>query len=276
MIIKKTKQEIEVLRESGKVLRSIMDNLCEAVKPGVFTGDLETLACKLIKEAGARPAQKNFPMGGGLVFPTAIITAVNDEVVHAPALPSRELNSGDIVSIDFVIEYPLHDGKIDILEYCSKNHYYNLGVCYTDMSRTVPVGKISTELRKLLKVTKESLDLAIDQVKPGNTLRDIAKAVQTHVEANGFSVVRDLVGHGVGHSLHEEPHVPNYIFGAEIENVTLEPGMVLAIEPMTTTGNFKVKEDKKTFAFKTVDGSVSAHFEHSVAVTREGNIILTK
>lgn len=275
MVTKKTKEEIMVLRTGGKILARILDQLCETVKPGATTGGLEKLACHLMEDVGGRPAQKDFPMGEGLVFPTALITCINHEVVHAASLPSRELKSGDILSIDFVMEYPLHNGKKDISKDWPVNPYSDLGGYYTDMARTITVGKVNPEIKKLLRVTRESLDLAIAQVKPGNTLRDIAKAIQPYVESYGFSVIRDMVGHGVGYSLHEDPTVANYIVNSSESDLVLEPGMVLAIEPMTAMGTFRLKEDKNSFAFYTRDFKPSAHFEHSVAVTEDGHQVLT-
>ncbi len=275
MIIKKTKKEIMVLREGGKILANILDQLCKSVRPGITTGDLEKMTCDLMDQAGGRPAQKNFNMSDGSVFPTALITCINHEVVHAPSLPSRELKSGDIVSIDFVMEYPLQNSGKFIPKDWPINPYSDLGGYYTDMSRTITVGKVSQEVKKLIKATKIALDLAIEQVKPGNCLKDIGKAVQPYIESEGFSVIRDLVGHGVGYGLHEDPVIPNYIFNSGIDNIVFEPGMVLAIEPMTAIGSYKLKEEKNGFAFYTADRKPSAHFEHTVAVTKKGHQILT-
>ena len=275
MVTIKTKEEIAVLRAGGKILINILDQLCDSVKPGTTTAELEDLVCQLMADAGGRPAQKNFAMGGDLVFPTALITCINHEVVHAASLPSRVLKSGDILSIDFVMEYPLHNGKKDIPKDWPINPHSDLGGYYTDMARTITVGKVDSETRKLLKVTRESLDLAIAQVKPGNTLGDIGRAIQPYVESHGFSVIRDMVGHGVGYSLHEDPTVANYIVNSSESNLVLEPGMVLAIEPMTAIGTFRLKEDNNSFAFYTADFKPSAHFEHSVAVTEDGHQILT-
>ncbi len=275
MVMKKSKEEIKVLRAGGKILARILDELCAVVKPDTTTGDLEKLACRLMDQAGGRPAQKNFDMGNGEVFPTALITCINEEVVHAASLPSRKLQNGDILSIDFVMEYPLHNNKNVIPEDWPVNSHSELGGYYIDMARTVVVGKVDPEIKRLLEVTRESLDLAIVQVKPGNTLQDIGRAVQEHVEAEGFSVIRDMVGHGVGYSLHEDPNVPNYVTGLPYGKLVLEPGMVLAIEPMTAIGTFKLREDNKSFAFYTADRKPSAHFEHSIAVTETGNKILT-
>ncbi len=276
MVNKKTKAEIEVLRAGGRVLYDIMDKLCAAAGVGVMTGDLEKLACQLIAEAGGRPAQKDFPMPDGRVFPTAIITCINHEVVHAAALPSRELKEGDILSIDYVMEYPYRPIASELPKEWPVNNFSHGGGFYTDMSRTIPIGKISADKQKLIDVTRRSLELAIAAVKPGNSLRDIGLAVQPYVEANGFSVIRDLVGHGVGYSLHESPHIPNYIISEGSANVVFEPGMVLAIEPMVAMGNYRVKENHRNFAYYTADRKPSAHFEHTVVVTEEGCEVLTR
>jgi methionyl aminopeptidase len=275
MVTKKTKEEIMVLREGGKVLAQIMDELCALVRPGATTGELEALACRLMAEAGGRPAQKDFDMGDGRVFPTALITCINEEVVHAASLPSRTLKEGDIISIDFVMEYPLRRIARDWPKAWVENPRSAQGGFYTDMSRTLAVGKIASETQRLLDVTRRSLELAIAVVKPGATLRDIGMAIQPYVEAQGFSVIRDLVGHGVGYSLHEDPMVPNYIIDEGPANIRLEPGMVLAIEPMIAMGSYRVREDRHGFAYYMVDRKPSAHFEHTVAVTEKGHEILT-
>jgi methionyl aminopeptidase len=260
MIIIKTKKEIEIIREGGKKLAVILKKIGKLIKPGVSTGILEELACELIKEAGGRPSFKGYKtMLDSKAYPTALCTSINDEVVHAPAKPARILNPGDIIGIDIGMEYPYGQ---DLRGY------------YTDMAFTFPVGKISDRTAKLLKVTKRSLDTAIKQVRPGASLNNIGRAVQSIAEKEGFAVVRDLVGHGVGMAVHEEPQIPNYDIG-EIDNVILKPGMVLAIEPMVNAGGYRIKNSRDGFTILTADGSLSAHFEHTVAVTEKGYEILT-
>jgi len=262
MIIIKTNKEIAIMRRGGKILAEILKKLAAEVKPGVTTGHLEKMACSLIKSAGGRPSFKGYKsMHDSRAFPTALCTSINNEIVHAPALPARRLRPGDIIGIDLGMEYP-----------CGKDtHGY-----YTDMAVTVPVGKVSKQAKKLINVTKKSLELAIKQVKPNNNLSLIGLAIQTYVEANGFSVVRDLVGHGVGTAVHEEPQVPNYVIkGKAFDDVVLKPGMTIAIEPMVNEGGWKVKSGKDGFTIVTADGSLSAHFEHTVAVTEKGCEILT-
>lgn len=248
-----------MMRKGGKILAEIIKKISKEVKPGVTTGYLEKMACDLIEKAGGRPSFKGYKsMLDAKAFPTAFCASINDEIVHAPALPSRELKQGDIIGLDLGIEYPAINGY------------------YTDMAVTVPVGKVSKEVKKLIKTTKKSLDLAIAQVKSGNDLNDIGRAIQQHAEKNGFSVVRDLVGHGVGVDVHEEPQVPNYeILDNSLENIVLKEGMVIAIEPMINIGSYNIKCGKDRLTILTTDGKLSAHFEHTVAVTKDGYEILT-
>lgn len=248
------------MREGGKILAKVLEFVGKRVKPGATTGELEELACALIEKAGGRPSFKGYRNHNSLPFPTALCTSINNEVVHAPALSSRTLKSGDIIGIDIGMEYPFGKGK----------HGY-----YTDMAATFAVGKISKEAKKLINATKKSLDAGIKKVKPGNTLNDIGKVVQRCAEKEGFSVVRELVGHGVGTEVHEDPQVPNYEIFDESENCVLKPGMTIAIEPMVNAGGWRVKYCRDGFTVATYDGSLSAHFEHTVAVTDKGCEILT-
>lgn len=261
MIILKTKEEIEKIRQGGKILADILNKIIAEIKPGVGTGRLEEMARELIKNAGGRPAFKGYPSGkNGEAFPTALCTSINNEVVHSPALPARILKNGDIIGIDVGMEYPFKPGETGY---------------YTDMAATIGVGKISSEAKKLLRVTKESLDLGIKSIKPGGNLNDIARAVQTHVEKNGLSVVRDLVGHGVGKAVHEEPQVPNFVVPKN-NDIILKPGLVIAIEPMVNVGSPNINNGADGFTITTSDGSLSAHFEHTIAVTDDGCEVLTK
>ncbi|PYV79608.1 MAG: type I methionyl aminopeptidase [Acidobacteria bacterium] len=248
-IVCKSQAEIEKMRRSGHIVRQILDELRRLVAPGVTTMDLEKAAAAKIKELGAKPAFKGY-----YGYPCVLCTSVNEEIVHGIPSPKRVLKAGDIVSIDCGV---VLDGY------------------YGDAAITVAVGdSVSPERQKLMEVTEQSLYKAIEQVKLGNTISDIGGAVQEFVEANGFSVVREFVGHGIGTKLHEEPQVPNFRSrGAETR---LREGMVLAIEPMVNTGGpeARVLEDKWTAI--TADGGSSAHFEHCVAVTRNGPLILTQ
>ncbi|NCN25070.1 type I methionyl aminopeptidase [Candidatus Falkowbacteria bacterium CG10_big_fil_rev_8_21_14_0_10_37_14] len=252
----KTLEQIEGIRKSCHEMAVIFDKLIPLVKPGLDIGDLESVACKLIAEVGGRPAFKGYKTHKSAVpFPSALCVSVNNEIVHGVAIPGRILYNGDIVGVDVGME---------------------LGGYYSDMARTLPVGEISPKAQKLLEVTERALYLGIDQMKAGNTLDDVGLAIQRFVEPNGFSVVRELVGHGVGLDVHEEPQVPHYgIKEAGLPNVRLQAGMVLALEPMVNEGDWHIKLGKDGFAFVTKDGKLSAHFENTVLITEEGPEILT-
>jgi len=265
MIIIKTDKEIEMLRRGGKVLANIFQELKSMIKPGVTTGDLEKAACELIQKAGGRPSFKGYKTKINKefrVFPTAVCTSINSEVVHASALPSRQLKAGDIIGLDIGMEYPFKPN--------GKKGYF------TDMAETIAVGEINRDTKKLIDVTRESLELATRQIKSGNTLNDVGGAIQRFVERNGFSVVQDLVGHGVGKEVHEDPPVPNFAIKNEKQNTVLKTGMVLAIEPMVNMGASDVKVASDGLTVITRDGKLSAHFEHTVAVTDTGCEVLTK
>ncbi len=247
-IVCKSPGEIEKMRRSGRIVRQVLETVKALVAPGVSTMDLERAAEKKIRELGAKPAFKGY-----YDYPCVLCTSVNQEVVHGLPSESRVLKDGDIVSIDCGV---VLDGY------------------YGDSAITVPVGeKVSAEMRKLLEVTEQSLQRGIDAMRVGNTIGDIGAAVPEIVEANGFSVVREFVGHGVGTKLHEDPQVPNY--GVRGHGPKLREGMVLAIEPMVNAGGpgVRVLEDKWTAV--TEDGRPSAHFEHCVAVTKDGPLVLT-
>lgn len=255
MIIIKTKEEIDILRAGGKILAKIMDELVRAVKPGITTGDLEEMILEKIKKADAIPSFKGYkPKSEEKAFPTALCASINNEVVHAPAYPARELKEGDIIGLDAGLKYK--------------------GL-FTDMAVTVGVGEIDEKAKKLIETTKNSLYLAIKQVQPGNNLNDIGRAIQEYTEAQGFSVVRDLVGHGVGKYVHEEPNIFNYVVAGAGE-VKLKEGMVIAIEPMINIGSYDIETAPDGFTIVTSDNSLSAHWEHTVAVVRGGYEILTK
>jgi methionyl aminopeptidase len=255
MIVRKSPAELEKMRRSGLLVHRILQTLAAMVKEGVSTLDLEVEAERMIKDAGARPAFKGYyTPSAGTKYPFVLCTSVNQEIVHGMPSAKRTLKPGDIVSIDTGVEL---DGY------------------FGDSAVTVPVGEVNDSARRLLKVTEESLELAIDKVRAGNRLFDICGTVEQHVLANGFSIVREFVGHGIGTSLHEEPQVPNYV-DRKNENPRLKEGMVLAIEPMVNAGkpDSKVLSDRWTAV--TVDGSYSAHFEHCVAVTNNGPWVLTR
>src|SRR5271169_6176175 len=248
-IVCKSASEIDKMRRSGRIVRQVLEAARKAVAPGVSTMDLERIAELKIRELGAKPAFKGY-----YDYPCVLCTSVNDEIVHGIPSAKRMLKAGDIVSIDCGV---VLDGY------------------YGDAAITVPVGdSITPELQKLLDVTRESLFHGIEAARVGNTVGDVGAAVQKLVEANGFSVVREFVGHGIGTKLHEDPQVPNY--GTPGSGPRLRDGMVLAIEPMVNVGrsDTRVLDDKWTAV--TQDGSYSAHFEHCVAVTKNGPVILTE
>jgi methionyl aminopeptidase len=255
VIVRRSAVELEKLRRSGLLVYEILQDLKSMVVEGVTTQDLEIAAEKMISEAGAKPAFKGYySPASGTKYPYVLCTSVNEEVVHGMPSGKRKLNKGDIVSIDTGVQL---------------NGYYG------DSAVTVAVGEINDSVKRLLKVTEESLELAIDRVRAGNRLFDVCGTVEKHVTSNGFSIVREFVGHGIGTSLHEEPQVPNYV-DRRGENPRLKPGMVLAIEPMVNAGkpDTKVLADKWTAVAK--DGSYSAHFEHMVAVTDNGPWVLSR
>ncbi|HLH39369.1 MAG TPA: type I methionyl aminopeptidase [Bryobacteraceae bacterium] len=247
--------ELEKMRAAGLLVWQILNKLKGMVQEGVTTYELEVEAEKMMHDAGARPAFKGYSTpAAGTKFPFVLCTSVNDEIVHGMPSQKRVLKAGDIVSIDTGVQL---------------NGYYG------DSAITVPVGEISEETRRLLEVTRESLELAIDKARPGNRLFDICGTVERHVTANGFTVVREFVGHGIGTHMHEEPQIPNYI-ARKNENPRLKEGMVLAIEPMVNAGapGTRVRPDRWTAV--TEDGKNSAHFEHTVAITANGPWVLTR
>ncbi len=249
MINCKSHAELEKMRRSGRIVRQVLDMVKALVAPGVSTMDLERAAEEKIRELGAKPAFKGY-----YDYPCVLCTSVNNEIIHGIPSPKRVLKEGDIISIDCGV---VLDGY------------------YGDSAVTVPVGKtLAPELKKLLDVTAASLQKGIAEATVGKTVGDVGAAVQEYVEANGFSVVREFVGHGIGTRLHEDPQVPN--FGTRGQGARLGEGMVLAIEPMVNIGKpgAKVLADKWTAV--TEDGSYSAHFEHCVAVTRNGPLVLTE
>lgn len=247
MIIIKSDREIEYLRDAGKVVAKTHEELEKAISPGVTTKELDQLAEEFIQKCGALPAFKGYHG-----FPASICASVNEEVVHGiPGL--RKLESGDIISIDI--------GAVI-------NGYYG------DAAQTHPVGDVSDDLQRLLKVTEESLYRGIEQARVGNRLSDISHAIQSFVESNGFSVVRNYVGHGIGRSMHEDPQVPN--FGRPGHGPRLEHGMTLAIEPMVNMGTYEVCTKNDNWTVVTKDFLPSAHFEHTIAITDKGPDILTK
>jgi methionyl aminopeptidase len=275
MIYLKSKEEITIIKEGGRRLAAILNYLIKEVKPGASTLYLEDLANKLIAEAGGYSAFKNYPMGKKLFFPSTLCISINDEVVHGAAYPERILATGDIVDLDIGMEWPITD-EVRKKFKSPLNPHSRHGGFFTDTCATVPVGEISVEAKRLLMVTQECLELGIKAAQPGKTINDIAYAIQDHAEVHGYSVVRDLVGHGVGYYAHEKPDVFNFIISDKSpENIVLKPGMVIAIEPMINAGTWRVTVADNQYTILTADHSLSAHFEHTVAITDHGNEILT-
>lgn len=258
MITIKTKEEIDLIKKGGKILASVLGMVLKNAKAGVSIKDLDKLAEKLIVEKGGIPSFKNYKSHkDDQPFPSTLCISVNNEVVHGDGTRDIILKDGDIVDFDIGMKYPAKGGL------------------YTDMSKTVGIGNISSEAKKLINVTEQSLYVGIKKIKPGNTIADIGEAIQSYVEDNGFSVVRRLVGHGVGKEVHEEPMIPNFKDGKSRE-IKIKEGMVLAIEPMVNAGGADIKVSPDKWTVVTLDGSLSAHFEHTVAVTKNGFKILTK
>jgi len=275
MVYIKTKEEIAAIRAGGRILAGILRKLKEAVKPGVNTADLEKIMLEMVAAAGGRPAFKDYPMGDGIFFPSAICASINNEVVHGAAIPGRILKAGDIIDLDIGMEWPV---KPELREKLGLpiNPHSAAGGFYTDMCATVPVGEISREAKKLLRVTRECLEEGIKRVRPGAHLNDIGGIVQGIAETAGYGVVRDLVGHGVGYQAHEDPEVYHYLINDRSgANIELKEGMVICIEPMINSGTYKVDVADNGFTIITADNSLSAHFEHTVAVTKDAYEILT-
>jgi methionyl aminopeptidase len=246
VIIRKSQAEIEKMARAGKVVRGCLDLLAQEIRPGITTRELDRLAEKFIRAKGGSPTFKGYRG-----FPRSICASPNDMVVHG--IPGKvRLREGDILGVDVGVTI---EGYI------------------ADAAMTFPVGEISAQARELLRVTEESLMQGIAQCRVGNRVGDISYAVQTHAEAHGFSVVQSMVGHGVGREMHEDPQVPN--FGPADQGPVLREGMVLAIEPMVNAGGFAVEMGDDSWAIYTKDGSLSAHFEHTVAITTKGPRILT-
>ena len=249
MIQLKSAREIELMAQGGKILHDTVETLRAAVRPGISTGELDEVAEEFIRSHdGAIPAFK-----GLYGFPGSICASVNSEIVHGIPSKKRVLKDGDIISVDVGVGYKGY---------------------FTDSATTVPVGEVSAEAQRLLDVTRESLEAGIAAATLGNHIGDIGAAVQAVVEAAGFSVVRDLVGHGIGVEFHEEPQVPNY--GKPKRREKLVAGLTIAIEPMVNVGGPTTKTLSDRWTIVTTDGSLSAHFEHTVAITENGPLVLTR
>jgi len=248
LVILKSKREIELMAQAGKIVARTFEVLKNALQPGITTAELDRLAEEFILSQNALPAFKGYQG-----FPASICVSINEEVVHGIPSAQTVLKEGDIVSIDCGA---IFEGY------------------YGDAAKTFPVGEISLEKKELLKVTEEALKQGIEKAKVGNRLGDIGYAIQEYAEKRGYGVVRDYVGHGIGRQMHEDPQVPN--FGAAGKGIRLVEGMVLAIEPMINLGTYRVKTLANNWTVVTLDGKPSAHFEHTVAITANGPLVLTR
>ena len=265
MIKIKNETEIDLMRQGGKILASVLFEVTKKIKPGATTKSLDELAERLIFEHGALPGFKGFDN-----YPAALCTSINEEIVHA--LPSaRKLKDGDIIGLDLGVLWPPENcGSCALSHGCGGQR----GL-FTDAAITVAVGKISPEAKKIVSAAKGALDIAITKIKPGRKLSEVSAAIEAYVAKQGLAVIRELVGHGVGYELHEEPEIPNFA-NSQFKDVVLKEGMTLAIEPMISAGSHKIKKSKDKFGYLTEDDSLAAHFEHTVAVTKNGCEVLTK
>jgi methionyl aminopeptidase len=246
MIFLKSPSELDIMERANRLVHAVLRSVQEASRPGVSTFELDALAERMIVDGGGQPAFKGYRG-----YPATLCVSLNDVIVHGIPNRSTRLQAGDIVSVDCGV---LLDG------YCG------------DAAVTFPIGEVSAEARRLIELTRQCLDDAVLQVRPGNRLGDVSAAVQRRAEGAGFGVVREFVGHGIGRSMHEEPQVPNY--GLAGRGPTLKEGLVIAIEPMVTCGGWKVRIDPDGWTARTEDGRLAAHFEYSVAVTRDGHRVL--
>jgi methionyl aminopeptidase len=251
----KSKKEIEIMREGGRILAETLQKVAEKTKPGVSASELDKLARELVFSSGGQPSFLGYKPGGyGKGYPAALCVSINDEIVHGLPEKNKVIFEGDIVKLDLGVEF-------------KKMH--------TDATVILGVGKISDLAQKLINTTRECLELGIKEIVPGKKLGDYARAVEAHAKKNGYSVVRDLVGHGVGHSIHEPPQILNY-YHKKLGNIEIKEGMTLALEPMINEGDYEIILADDGWTYKTADGKLNGHFEHTVAVTKDGCEVLTK
>jgi len=260
----KTQEEQDYIIKGGKILGEILEEISLMAKPGVSTFDIDKKAEELIIKAGGRPAFKNYNPGGHRPFPGTICASLNTEVVHGIPKKKKILQDGDIFGIDIGMQWPVDCGKGE-----------NGNGFYTDTAVTLPIGEVNEEVKQLLSVTKKALELSLKQVKPGNTIADVGRVVEDYVEPQGYGIVEDLVGHGVGHSVHEDPAVPNY-YDERNEDLIIPEGAVLALEPMITMGSHEVMTAADGWGIVSVDGKLNAHFEHTVIATKTGPVVVTR
>ena len=261
----KTKEEVQLIIEGGKILGEILEKLSQMVAPGISAYEIDEVAEKMIREAGGRPAFLGYrSRKSDIPFPSTICASLNTEVVHGIATKDKILKDGDIFSIDIGMQYPLNCGIGK-----GGNGFF------TDTAITVAVGDILPKTKQLLSVTQKSLELAIEKCNLGNSIADIGKTIENYIDPQGYGIVEDLVGHGVGHDVHEEPRVPNY-YDRDLESWKLEERAVIAIEPMITMGDYNVKTSDDGWSITTIDGSLSAHFEHTIVITKDGPLVVTR
>ncbi|MDO8265259.1 MAG: type I methionyl aminopeptidase [Candidatus Parcubacteria bacterium] len=254
MITIKSPEEIKIMTEGGKILAEIMEELQKMVRPGVKTKEIDKAAEDLVLKYGAKCSFKDFRSPEdeiNIPYPSCLCTSINEEIVHA--IPSeRVLKEGDIISLDLGIFFKGF---------------------HSDMALTIPIGKVDSEAGRLIRITRKSLKRALKKVVPGKRIGAIGNTIQKYVESQGFNVVRELCGHGIGKELHEDPQIMN--FGKEGQGEKIKEGMVLCLEPMVTIGDYRIKKGKDGFGYITQDGSLSAHFEHTVVVTKNGPRVIT-
>lgn len=266
----KTQQDIEDIKQNGARIGVILETLAEKCVPGASVWEIDRLAEKLIRSNGGRPAFKGYkPASAGRPFPATVCVSLNSELVHGIPRRERFLKDGDIVSLDIGMEWPVRGKK-------TKAGSPKPRGVFTDTAITVAVGVIPEKTKKLLAVTRQALAEGIKAAAPGNSIASIGRAVEEYVASQGsYGVVRDLVGHGVGHEVHEQPMIPNY-YDPALDGNLLRPGMVIAIEPMIALGGWKVATMPDGWTIKMADDSLSAHFEHTVIITEDGNIVATR
>lgn len=253
-IILKKKSEIDLMRRAGQIVGYVLDAMAEMVKPGVTTAQLDEVAEKIIRQHGAVPSFKGYPHRGVNDFPASICASINQEIVHGIPNPQRVLQEGDIISIDVGTIYKGYQG---------------------DAATTLAVGQVSEPARRLMEATQAALQMGIAQAWAGNRTGDIARAIETFARSQGYQVVREYTGHGIGRDMHEEPQVPNY-YDAQMRDYLLRPGMTLALEPMLNAGTWKTRVLGDGWTVETADGELSAHYEHTIVITEGEPEILTK
>ncbi|MBI5729416.1 MAG: type I methionyl aminopeptidase [Candidatus Magasanikbacteria bacterium] len=268
----KTQQDIENIKQNGAQIGAILETLAKKCVPGASVWEIDQLAEKLIRKSGGRPAFKGYkPSSADRPFPATVCVSLNSELVHG--IPRKEvfLKDGDIVSLDIGMEWFNKSSKFKVQSSKSRPR----GV-YTDTAITVMIGVVPEKTQKLLAVTRQALEEGIKVAQPGNSIASIGRAVENYVKSQGkYGIVRDLVGHGVGHTVHEEPMIPNY-YDPALDGIQLRPGMVIAIEPMIALGGWRVETMPDGWTIKMADNSLSAHFEHTVIITEDGNVVATR